>query len=77
MRTVVQKWGNSLGVRLPSAYARGLGLESGSTVDIREVDGTLVLRPHRERLEDLLEGVRPDNLPAEELVDRPRGAEAW
>lgn len=34
MNTRVAKWGNSLGVRLPSALAAGAGLKPGSAVDL-------------------------------------------
>lgn len=45
MQTVVQKWGNSLGIRIPAVYAREFDLRNGSTVDIIESDGSLVIVP--------------------------------
>ena len=45
MQTVVQKWGNSLGVRIPSLYVKEFNLRNGSAVDIVEEDGQLVIKP--------------------------------
>ena len=45
MQTVVQKWGNSLGIRIPALYTKDLELKNGSTVDISEEEGKLVIIP--------------------------------
>ena len=34
MKTKIQKWGNSLAVRLPKAFAEQAGIENGSDVQI-------------------------------------------
>ena len=41
METVVQKWGNSLGVRIPSMFVKEFDLHNGSSVDITEEDGKI------------------------------------
>ena len=41
MKARVQKWGNSLGVRIPALYAREFDLKSGSAVEILEEAGYL------------------------------------
>ena len=81
--TTVQKWGNSLGIRLPKALAKELRLNVGSLVTIRESKGTLVIRPvaqnRRYRLEDLVAGIIPKNRHAL-LLDEGEalvGNEAW
>jgi antitoxin MazE len=79
MTARVQKWGNSLALRLPKALADGLGLEQGSAVELRVVGNTLVLEPHRPpqyRLEELLKKVSKRNLHAEIRTGRPAGKEA-
>ena len=43
MQTVVQKWGNSLGIRIPAVFAREFELKNGSSVDIIEDQGRLVI----------------------------------
>lgn len=45
MHTVVQKWGNSLGIRIPSLYVKELNLKNGHSVEITEEDGKIVIVP--------------------------------
>jgi antitoxin MazE len=65
MQTKVQKWGNSLGVRIPRGLAEELGLLAGTEVSLSAKDGELVMRPSvpsRLRLVDLLADVTPENI---------------
>jgi len=67
VQTKVQKWGNSLGVRIPRCLAEEVGLGAGTEVSLTSKDGELILRssvPSRLRLEDLLTGVTPENIHA-------------
>lgn len=78
MITKVQKWGNSLGVRLPKSAALEVGLSAGAEVDVSAVDGRIVVRPlspKRPRLRELLAAVHRDNLHAEAFLDAARGRE--
>ncbi len=45
MKTKVQKWGNSLAVRIPARMAQELSICDGSAVEVRLVDGELRLSP--------------------------------
>lgn len=75
MRTKVRKWGNSLGVRIPSVLAADARLQEGAEVEVSVRDGQLVIVPVLS-LAELVAGITPENLP--ELVDdAPRGAELW
>lgn len=40
-----RKWGNSLGVRLPSAVAREMHLEDGAVAEMSVEDGQIHIRP--------------------------------
>jgi len=65
MQTRVQKWGNSLGVRIPRGLADEVGLGAGTEVSLTAKDGELVLRPSlpsRLRLADLVAGFTPEIL---------------
>jgi antitoxin MazE len=65
MQTRVQKWGNSLGVRIPRSLAEEVGLGAGTEVSLTSKDGELVLRPSlpsRLRLADLVAGITPENI---------------
>lgn len=53
MQTKIQRWGNSLGLRIPKAFAEEAHVEAGSTVDIAVEGGELVIRPVRSRRYDL------------------------
>jgi antitoxin MazE len=78
MTARVQRWGNSLALRLPKALADEFRLEQGSAVELRVVGGTLVVEPHRPpqyRLENLLKKVSKRNLHAEIATGRPVGRE--
>lgn len=68
MRTRVQKWGNSLALRIPKTFAEEAGLHPNSAVELTLVDGALVVQPVASQsltLEELLRGVTDDNLPGE------------
>jgi antitoxin MazE len=63
MRTRLDRWGNSLGVRIPKALADEAGLREGDHVEIDVEKGAVVMRRGRPRytLDELLEGVTPEN----------------
>jgi antitoxin MazE len=80
MRTRVQRWGNSLAVRIPKTFAEEVGLRDDSPVDLRLSQGKLVLEPSAPRpasLENLLSKVRKSNLHAEFDSGPAQGREAW
>ena len=59
MATTVDKWGNSLGVRLPKDVAQAAGLKAGDRVDVGVEDGVVTVRRARARytLDELLVGM--------------------
>ena len=80
MLTKVQKWGNSLAVRIPRAFAEELGLENGAAVEMRLDQGQLIVKaaaPRRWELEDLLAQVTPENIHQEIDSGESVGREAW
>lgn len=80
METRVQKWGNSLALRIPRALASQIGLESGSPVRLSLRRKELVIVPvprPRLTLDDLLAQVTEENLHAETDTGRAVGGEAW
>ena len=65
VQTRVQKWGNSLGVRIPRGLAEEVGLGAGTEVSLSAKDGELVVKPSvpaRLSLDDLLAEVSAENL---------------
>jgi antitoxin MazE len=77
MQTVVQKWGNSLGVRIPSMYVKEFNLKNGNSVEITEEDGRIVIVPPKKTLEEMLSRVTKNNIhdPVETGVSV--GKEEW
>ena len=61
MKTKIQKWGNSLGLRIPQSVATAAGLESGSLVEVVVVDKHIEVVPSPS-LEELLAAVTPENV---------------
>jgi len=67
--TTIQKWGNSLGVRIPRDIAAELGLAAGKQVTLEKQDGALSIRPlsiPRYSLKTLLKGMKPPTWTKEE-----------
>ena len=60
----IQKWGNSLAIRIPKPFALEVGLEQNSLVAVSISEGKLVLEPIKPvySLEELLAQVTQDNL---------------
>ncbi len=80
MRTKVQKWGNSLAVRIPKAFAQEAHLTRDSLVEVTLVDGRIVIEPAPTAswtLDQLLEGVTDGNIHHEIDTGEPVGNEAW
>lgn len=49
MATTIQKWGNSLGLRIPRSIAEQVELQDGSEVEFDTSNGVLTIRPKRRR----------------------------
>jgi antitoxin MazE len=65
MKTRVQKWGNSLAVRIPKSFAEDLDWEEGAPVEMTLDESALIIRSDRERSWDLaalLDRVTDDNI---------------
>jgi antitoxin MazE len=80
MDTTVQKWGNSLALRIPRSVAKDIRLYQGSVVDITLVSGKIVVKPRRQRhyaLAQLLRGVTKRNRHAELDWGGRVGQEVW
>jgi antitoxin MazE len=80
MKTRVQKWGNSLALRIPKSFAEEAGLAPNAAVELSLVEGTLVVQPITPpplTLDELLRGVTDDNIPGEWHTGPAVGKEAW
>ena len=79
MRTRVQKWGNSLAVRIPKPFAEGAGLKLATEVEVSLEKGVLRFSPVRPRweLRALVSKVTTRNRHAEVDSGKAVGRESW
>ena len=79
MRVAVQKWGNSLALRIPRALAAAAGVEQGTEVEVSVRDGRLVAEPvvRVPTLAELLDGFGAEQPGGYEDVPGAVGREAW
>ena len=80
MKTRVQKWGNSLALRIPKSFADEAGLRAEVAVELTLVEGTLVVRrvtPEPLTLDQLLLGITDDNMPSDWDTGPAVGKELW
>lgn len=76
MTTKVQRWGNSLGVRIPKKLTEKYGLINGSQVKIMEDGQGIILKPVEDEftLDELLAQCTGEN-PHDEFFAEPMGRE--
>ena len=80
MKTRVQRWGNSLAVRIPRPFAEESNLHEDSPVDVSLRNGKLVVAPIVEptpSLEALVKRITPRNRHHETEMGGPVGNEVW
>jgi antitoxin MazE len=80
MKAKIQKWGNSLGVRIPRALAQETSVESDSLVDIVARNGKIIITPFMPTtfsLRQLLSKITDDNRHEEISTGASAGKEAW
>ena len=80
MVTHVQKWGNSLAVRIPKAFADEIKLVENASIQMMLKDGALMIFPEQQTdwsLEDLLADVTDQNTHGEWETGSASGKETW
>ena len=79
MNTRIAKWGHSLAVRIPKAFALEAHLAEGTPVDVTVAEGRLIISARRPEydLARLVEQITPDNRHEETDWSDPIGREAW
>ena len=78
METRIQRWGNSLGVRIPKAFAQQAGLQENAPIILSLRDGMLLIEriaADSFTLDDLLAGISDLNLHAEVATGPAMGSE--
>jgi len=80
MVTHIQKWGNSLAVRIPKAFADEIKLVENASIQMMLKDGALMIFPEQQTewsLEDLLADVTDQNIHGEWETGSASGKETW
>jgi antitoxin MazE len=80
MKLQIQRWGNSLALRIPEPMASEAALSQGASVEMTLEAGRLIIELlHQPQycLEQLLTGVTDENLQAETNWGAAVGQEAW
>jgi antitoxin MazE len=76
----IKHWGNSLGLRLPSAVAREAGLHADQRVRITVENDSIVIRPVDEAMPTLAQRLArfdPQRHGGEAMMAERIGAERW
>ena len=80
MRAHIRKWGNSLAVRIPRAFAAEANFADGAPVELSVADGKLIvapLRAPRASLRRLVARIRPGLIHGESDWGDAAGKETW
>lgn len=80
MTTTIQKWGNSLAVRLPRETVRRLRVQEGTRVDVEASQRQIVIRPTpkaKPSLKEMVAAITPENRHGKTDWGRAVGKELW
>ncbi|MEJ7700607.1 MAG: AbrB/MazE/SpoVT family DNA-binding domain-containing protein [Pyrinomonadaceae bacterium] len=79
MKAKIQKWGNSLAVRIPKSFAVQTKIEQDTTVDLTLIGGKIIVEPEKKKprftLEELLSEISEENIHSETDWGEPVGKE--
>ncbi len=87
MKTTLQRWGNSQGVRIPKHLVERMGVDIGSEllVALSDDSNRIIITPiqdvrpvrGRHRIEDLIAASRSNSFDGRESWGEPQGKEVW
>lgn len=78
MQTQIQKWGNSLGIRIPKNISSKLHIKNGTIVNLEISDHNIIIIPETSELDLLLNDITDNNCHHEVLKDDSKlGNELW
>jgi antitoxin MazE len=78
MSAKIQKWGNSLGIRIPKSVIEKMKLTENSEVEVEHKNGAIIIFPAKKKfsLQDLVGQITKDNIHQEEDL-KSEGNEVW
>jgi antitoxin MazE len=80
LKARIQKWGNSLALRIPKSFASEAGLQRETSIEISLSEGKIIITPlvqSKLTLRQLLAKVNEENLHHEIDTGPAAGNEAW
>ena len=79
MKATIQKWGNSLAIRIPKNITKDSRVSEGSNIDIMVENGKIILSPSPKvySLKELLKNVTDENIHSEISTGDYIGGEIW
>jgi len=80
MRIKIQKWGNSLALRIPKAFAFQSKIRQDEYVNLTLKDNKIIVEPENEKeytLKELIAGINKSNLHSEIDLGKKAGNEYW
>ena len=78
MTTKVQKWGNSLALRIPKSYANAIKIKEGTDINIKIKNKKLIIYKEKKqypKLKELLSKISDKNIHKEISYGKPAGKE--
>lgn len=80
MEAKVQKWGNSVGIRIPSSILKSLNIKTNDILNIEQEEDKIVIRiPKKKKisLEERFNNYHGENLSKDFSWDVPMREEIW
>lgn len=78
MQAQIQKWGNSIGVRIPKKIATRLNIGANTIVNLTISNNSLVIDAEISELDRLVDQITASNIHGEILNDDSKvGKESW
>lgn len=77
MKVLIQKWGNSLGLKIPMQIAKLLQLRPGSRINFKVENDSSIIQASKYDLETLLKGITRKNRHDPVLEYDQKGNETW
>jgi antitoxin MazE len=80
LKARIQKWGNSLALRIPKSFASEAGLQRETPIELSLSEGKLIITPLAKpkfTLKQLLARINDENLHQEIDAGPAAGSEAW
>ena len=80
MEAKIQKWGNSVGIRIPSSILKSLNIKTNDILNIAQEEDKIVISiPPKKKisLEERFKNYHGENLAKDFSWDDPMGEEIW